>query len=511
MFSIPPKLIFPLSVLFAALGSLLVWALMDFPLTGIDDADIFFVYARHFADRHGLVYNIGDPPVEGFTSLFWTLICSAGYFVFSRIEWLLFTLNILMGGFIVSACLRRAKHPLFFLAFMAAAPAWFAWCQLTLMESGLWCLLITASILAVAEQRVKTFAALLPLLLITRPESMLWGAWLIFILIVSADREKRKTAAIFLPLIYLLSLGALIAFRLAYFGYPVPNTYYAKVSPDFLSNLAAGFSYFTRYFISSPAVAIALLLSGWALFKGGRGAGKPRLILFALLPGIGIPVLVGGDHFGAFRFYQPLWPLLCLIVANSGDEIAVFLEKVGRFRRKRRGRFVEPSLPIFCSLLILSGWVLFHFTAHLKHEFRIAREGRENGDKLTAMFNDLEYWPTVAVITAGGNKLHYDGRVLDLMGLNWPEMAHAERQPGGDKNHSAFNREVFYRWMPDILLCGDSAEFDNRVLKGLHNEIVFNTYYRKCTIHRNGESLNACYKIDFLFDLPAKGNARPGE
>ena len=103
---------------------------------------------------------------------------------------------------------------------------------------------------------------------------------------------------------------------------------------------------------------------------------------------------------------------------------------------------------------VITGWVLFHFTAHLKHEFRIAREGRENGDKLTAMFNDLEYWPTVAVITAGGNKLHYDGRVLDLMGLNWPEMAHAERQPGGDKNHSAFNREVFYRWMPDILLCG---------------------------------------------------------
>ena len=39
------------------------------PLTGIDDANIYFVYARNLANGHGFVYNIGGERVEGFTSL----------------------------------------------------------------------------------------------------------------------------------------------------------------------------------------------------------------------------------------------------------------------------------------------------------------------------------------------------------------------------------------------------------------------------------------------------------
>jgi hypothetical protein len=47
------------------------------PTTGIDDANIFFVYARNFSAGDGFVFNPGGERVEGFTSLLWVFVCSA--------------------------------------------------------------------------------------------------------------------------------------------------------------------------------------------------------------------------------------------------------------------------------------------------------------------------------------------------------------------------------------------------------------------------------------------------
>src|SRR5439155_14181321 len=38
-----------------------------------DDAYIAYRYATNLAHGHGLTFNVGDPPVEGFTSFVWTL------------------------------------------------------------------------------------------------------------------------------------------------------------------------------------------------------------------------------------------------------------------------------------------------------------------------------------------------------------------------------------------------------------------------------------------------------
>src|SRR5213075_1752282 len=43
----------------------------------IDDAFIFYRYAKNLVHGHGLVYNVGER-VEGITSLLWTLLIAAG-------------------------------------------------------------------------------------------------------------------------------------------------------------------------------------------------------------------------------------------------------------------------------------------------------------------------------------------------------------------------------------------------------------------------------------------------
>ena len=473
-------------LLIALLGSVVVWLILGQPETGIDDADIFFVYARHFAEGHGFVYNIGGERVEGFTSMLWTVICSCFSFFFHSIEKPVYLLNLLIGAATVFVCLRRVRHPGLFLALLASSPAWFAWCQVALMETGLWCLLITLLGLAVFEQRIRLVCVLLPLLVLTRPESMLWGLWAVLLVFMQAEKGGRFRTAWLPALVFVSSLSILIAFRVWYFGYPFPNTYYAKVSPDFLANLSDGFGYLSGYVFGSAGVLVGIVF--W-LFAFWRGNGRREFMLAVfLLPGIGIPVLVGGDHFGGFRFYQPIWPLLCLLVVQQWP---LLMERIN----PRLVRLVLTGI-------VVSGWLAFPITANLKHEFRIAKEGRLTGATLTQMFGDLDTWPTVATITAGGNKLGYSGPVYDLMGLNSTSMAQAPGEGVAFKNHTGFNRAVFYRWQPDILLCGDSHTFDSMVLNGLHDEPRFSAQYVKCTLYRNGTELAAYYSNTFLMGIP---------
>lgn len=297
---------------------------------------------------------------------------------------------------------------------------------------------------------------------------------------------QRVRAVIFPVVTFAAALAGLIVFRIGYFGFPVPNTYYAKVSQDLLSNLSSGFVYLYEYVASNPAVLLVIGLYVWILFRELRKKEFSRSLIvgLCLLPGLGIPVLVGGDHFGGHRFYQPIWPLLCLLAAWNFPVLKRWQTRV------------------LLLVLVVVGWALFPWTANMKHEFRIAREGRMAGATLEAMFRSLESLPTVAVITAGGSKYAYPGHVYDVMGLNSSEMAHAPATSGGLKNHTAFNREVFYTWYPDILVRGDSDEFDFKVLKGLHAEPLFLERYVKGELQYNNQSFSAYYSIRFLESLP---------
>ncbi len=454
-------------------GCALVWWLLGCPATGIDDADIFFVYARNFAEGHGFVYNIGTERVEGFTSLLWTLVCAGFFTLFESVEAPLLVLNVLLGIAVCAACLRRTDHPGWYLLLLAAAPGWFAWCQVSLMESGLWCALLTGSILAVAERKPRPLLLLLPLLVLTRPESMLWGAWLV--LVFGVGNGVKAT----LPLAasFVLTLLALVGFRWGYFGYPFPNTYYAKVSPDLLANIGGGLRYLGGYLVLNPVVLVVSATGLAALFRAKRCSAESFRIALCLLPGIAIPVWVGGDHFGSFRFFQPLWPLLCLVAAREWTGLRAVADP-------RPEKLVLPGL-------LLCGWLLFPSTGFLKHEFRIAREGRATGRALEAMFRSQGEYPSVGAITAGGIKYAYPGPVLDLMGLNSTEMAHHPGSRVGLRNHSAFNPDVFYRWQPELVLCGDSAAFDERVLKGIQTDPRFLARYAKRTFRHEGHSFDA--------------------
>ncbi len=484
-------------------GALLAWLVLGRPVSGIDDADIFLVYARNFAEGHGFVYNVGGERVEGFTSMLWTLVCSGMFRLAQSVELPLFLLDLAIGTVAVRVCLRRTERPQVFLPMLLAAPSWFVWSQLALMESGLWCLLLTLAVFAVVERRARGLAVLLPLLALARPEAMLWGGWLLLLLAIAiALKEGLRRAAIIVaaPLAsFAVALTALIVFRLHYFGYPVPNTYYAKVSPNLAYDIFQGSLYLLLFMLANPAALLAV--AAWfatvieRVRKPTRQLDAAAWVGLCLVPGIIIPVLVGGDHFGGFRFYQPIWPLLCWLVADQWPALS--------------GRFQPMRMRTALRVLVVAGWLLFPLTVWVRHEFQIARDGRQTGTDLAAMFADREELPSVGVIMAGGLKYAYPGRVMDLMGLNSTEMAHSEGPRTGFKNHAAFNQEIFFEWEPDLVVVNKDPRFNAKVLKGLLAEERFRERYQRLVFQRNGREIDAYFSHAFLASL--HGSSTDGE
>ena len=82
-----------------------VWSKMPSSATGVDDANIFFAYARHVSAGEGFVFNAGAERVEGFTSLLWVLICSAAVALAGDPERPLLALNVLLVTLTIVCCL----------------------------------------------------------------------------------------------------------------------------------------------------------------------------------------------------------------------------------------------------------------------------------------------------------------------------------------------------------------------------------------------------------------------
>ncbi len=498
-----------------AFGALFSLVALGFPaLTGIDDANITQVYGRNLAAGAGFVYVPGGETVEGFTSLLWTLINAAAFALFTWPEAALFVvcLALTAGSVVLTLSLARdlggdaaegARMRVGITALaMAVQIPFFAWSVWTLMDLTLWIFLILLLIRLLAEalhaadfaappRRPRALAVTAALLTLTRPEGVAVAAGLCALAgLMLAVRGERRGSWL-APIAGLLAAGgvgvALTLWRLAVFGYPVPNTFYAKVPQDLHTRLGAGLSYLVDDFLLAAPVLLTFLL-GWCLVFAQvvrrappRGAlDQARVLIVVAIGGLlAMYVALGGDHFALYRFYQPAVPLLALAPALflvSGPSAPL----PGRWgTRTACGLVLVALVPtVFSTMKDIS---------QLARDFRIAAHGRALGDALNA----LEDRPSVGVIAAGGIARTYAGPIFDLMGLNWVAMAHADRhKTGAVRNHAGFSPDVFWQARPDLVVvspmgpaCPPSAPvpptwFQKAALKGLTDDPAFLEAYR---------------------------------
>ena len=468
-------------------------------LLGIDTANVFFGYAQNICEGRGITYALNGAPCEGTTSMLWLLLCSMCFKLrLGEPGVLVLSFALLLASQwiwlrVLSRLLPERKRSMPFLfayvVMVLSSAGYVTWMTVTLMDTVLWGFLVawmTLAFLRGTEEEndgVRERAvSVVPFVLApwARPEAMLVvPCCLALSALFRMTRGKGLRTELVRGTGFAVSLAALTGFRLAYFGYPFPNTYYAKVSPSFVYNVQAGTRYALEYIHSNVFTYLCLLCSGfillkmvWTAFSGRTRSGAAFSVseflwmwVFALFLS---PILAGGDHFAYFRFFQPVWPLLCVMLVSV---VARFFVP---FRRSPSG-FGWPCVILLFAFVLFSffssfrkwrqnpGWPQF---SPIRQEFSIAETGRNDGRMLSRMFDGLPEKPILGVVTAGGVSRTYQGRIVDLMGLNNVAIAHHPGDRIGIKNHAAFEPELFDSLHVDILTFSPDS-FHSRALKGM--------------------------------------------
>lgn len=483
----------------AAVSALQLAWLCEWPGHGVDDSLITQVYGRNLAEGSGWVYRPQGERVEGSTSFLYTLLWAAAFLtpapraVMHVVGFLLCVLALGLGQ---SAAVRLAGDgppgrgqaaSWWFVILAALFPPLVTWSTITLMDSSLWLALMMAAAWVLVRagrpewcprHRAVTvaLAALMPL---TRPEGFVVAPlWIALVSLRPADVARRfdaRTASLALAAFASTAVGITV-FRWLYFGYPLPNTFYAKVSPSVAYNLREGATYLLHTLVRSPIAACALAVAAVAAMnrlRPGKAAGgsparsAPGTLALLVLVLVAAPVVVGGDHFAQGRFLVP--PLaMALVIAAVGlsrSTPATLSARVG-------GARAASFLCLFSIAAAAGARALQERTDPVQMEFAVGRDGLEFGRALSRVTAGLDPRPSWGVLAAGGTAFAYQGPIIDLLGLNNVAMAHAAGERQGRKNHAAFNREVFYQQAPDIVQESVFTECVNRPRRAFRRRLA---------------------------------------
>ncbi len=508
---------FIVSLSIIIIGTIIAWNANGRSLIGVDDAQIYLVYMQNFADGHGFVYNVGGEYVEGFTSLLWTLIGAFIALLHIPLECTLLSINVLLIALLISRLWGFIDQEQFishksilFLGLIFFTPGFIEWTILSLLETGIWTVLLGMITLAILEKKKYWYMAILcGLLILCRPEAMLWGIVLTGIYAYAMHKETGEFRySHHFPLLFTcITLMSLILWRMSYFGYPLPNTYYAKVSANAISNFIDGMKYTAKTILQIPMLIpiIGLILLD-ALrnmnISSFKQIGDRKIVFLSItIITILIPILTGGDHFQFSRFYQPSIPLIVLGAILS---MPIHISRISLF-----------TFGMIITAMLSSRWIVYAIsTTPLAHEWKIAIEGRNQSEQLNVFFSN-NILPSQGVLTAGGTAYAYRGETIDLLGLNNVRMAHAEsvKKEGLMKNHASFVPSVFYELSPDIVWMEGGFsdkeesvlkihEFTARIFHDIQGEDQFKQYYAGYSIRNaSGKWITTIMKRIFVEQL----------
>ena len=300
--------------------------LSGFPL---DDSWIHFQFARNVAEGHGFAYNPGVP-VSGSTAPLWTLLL-AGLFKAGG-AYPAWAKAAGVAAALGAACLARRLALAWtgdtVLGLTAAlVTAWSApmvWGALSGMEVTLAALLVTGALVAHAEGRPASSAALLGSAVLARPESIL----LVPLFWLAGPLTARRSAVTWgLPAAFLVPW---VTFNVRVAGTPLPATASAKIEGGLVGLLSGARESLATAFLSRPwqferewiawlasinVLLPVLMLPGlWVLWRrGGRAWALPASILLLHPLGMALLAPYRGPAFQEGRYSIQLLPLAIVV------------------------------------------------------------------------------------------------------------------------------------------------------------------------------------------------------
>lgn len=399
-----------------------------------DDAMISMRYAKNLAGGHGLVWNPGGERVEGFTNPLWVGIMALVHLLplpLSRMSLPVQVLGaaMLLGNlFFVRKTVQEltddALLPLlavFLTAFYFSLNNW----TLQGMEVGFITLLLTASLwLVLRNLNRQTFSpwpyALLGVATWVRMDALVPFLAILLYLVIFDPRHLRQHLRWGGGLFVAFLASQTIA-RLAYYGEPLPNTYYLKMQGyALLTRLKRGLTVYAQ-FIWTMNWALYVIPFLILLLKPNRGTG---LLIFIFLALSAYSVYVGGDAWehkgGANRFISSAMPAFFTAFVLSLEEIRQRLLPPNEGRtpwlapatRLALIPFVVTSLFSFNTLLERDSFLKW---STLKRPIFVA--GNEKHTQMGLLVRELTTEEaSIAVVSAGAISYFSERTSIDLLG-----------------------------------------------------------------------------------------------
>lgn len=488
-----------------------------------DDAFITFRYIRNFIGGQGLVFNAGEH-VEGYTTLLWTLILTLAAKLGINIVLASRYIGVALG--MAALCIlfrlsgdvgrshRRFGFSLIGAGLMVLNGAAAYW-SISGMETALFTFLTLLAARAFLNERSgDKFAPWTPLIFIlltlTRPEGMLFfGLTMIFFLFETIPdgeyrAQKLKRLAVWSAM-YAIPIGAYTLWRLAYYGYLFPNTFYAKAG--FSKELfTGGVDYFWLFAKNYMLGGLLLILPVVVLVR--RKWQRDLVYIFFLCAGYTFYVIaVGGDVLPAFRFFVPLLPFLYLFAQE-------FFVDLFEWARKR-----GPA-PGYLTLLVPI--VVGYLTFSIPYEYIREVWMRENAlvRKMAQMGRWINEHATpgtvIAASTIGALSYYSEVTVIDMLGLTDETIAHhPESIPGVESNWKERNYNVAYvlSRRPEWICFSTGIKPSAFAERALFTQAEFRRRYYPYYFHPSADAydIQVMYRRSGIsrFDSLATGDARP--
>lgn len=435
----------------------------------IDDAFIYARYARNVSLGYGFVWNPGEAPVSGFTSFLYMMVLifvqKIGLSTVPVMPILGFMSSVLI--FILSWFLGETLNPghtlenLLSIVLIGLSPIFLFWGS-NGMEMPLYTALLMISALSyLGYQHHKipgwVVGGIFGLTTLCRPESLaLFGFTIIFDGILKFSRQKKlfQKDTLIMAGAFIIIYAPMVIWEWIYFGYPFPNTYYAKTMGINSVQILGGLTYLLRniiyYVFAAIGIPLILLIIKFRRITWDKTFAVERLYIAVLvLCSWGTIVINGGDHFSFGRFLMPTIPFLLVLIITVG--YSNFLDNQVHYAS------IKPFyllLPILISVINWQPW-LYIFPPTFNTVVPLA-----NPDKLEylesldtgfivmgktlqtiASENDL-----IAVVPIGAIGYYSGMKVFDMVGLVDPVIAHenfdpiytATWNPGHDKGDGLY-------------------------------------------------------------------------
>jgi len=480
--------------------ALFAYSFVDFSITPFEDAAGLMRYAQHFAQGHGIVWNIGEKPVDGATDFLYMIVL--GLFVKAGISLELATRSIsfmahlltvwlvylasrrLFGAYllpaIISALYLAVGPGLYYTAVYFGTP-FFA-----LFASFTWYIALVIILNGENMRRSCLFAASALIVSLIRPEGViLSGLILLSILYIKGFRGARSTVLCYLGAFLFLG-GFYFLWRWRYFGFPLPNPFYKK----------GGGHIYSDSFRESIRNTVGLSLPFLPAFISGLYFTKTiRLAIGFLLPVIGFSsafILITNEMNFAARFQYALLPIILM----SWWPLVLPMKKYWHVTRWNGLKPGKKAALILLIMVVCVGTVDYQYArCHRKYN----RDSKYDIAVMLAEYKDRHF--SIATSETGILALYSGWRTLDTWGLNDQWIAH----------HGKITEEYLGLFEPHLIMFHEYSfpldSSDYPLMKGFRKNwfemaLVLKTYAEKNNYVLAAAFGDTPYDIDYYYVRP---------